>query len=77
MHELTTGLQKSPSSRENADIIELVVGDSVNHSSFGNGTVVAVEGTGVKTVAKVKFDGGEKRLLLRYAPLVKNETQAK
>jgi DNA helicase-2/ATP-dependent DNA helicase PcrA len=30
-----------------------------------------VEGSGDKTVAKVKFDVGEKRLLLRYAPLTK------
>ena len=43
----------------------------VNHTSFGNGTVLAVEGAGDKTVAKVKFDVGEKRLLLRYAPLTK------
>jgi hypothetical protein len=46
-------------------------GDKVNHTSFGNGTVLAVEGAGDKTVAKVKFDVGEKRLLLRYAPLTK------
>ena len=37
----------------------------------GNGTVLAVEGAGDKTVAKVKFSVGEKRLLLRYAPLTK------
>ena len=34
-------------------------------------TVLALEGAGDKTVAKVKFDVGEKRLLLRYAPLTK------
>jgi DNA helicase-2/ATP-dependent DNA helicase PcrA len=33
--------------------------------------VLAVEGAGDKTVAKVRFDAGEKRLLLRYAPLTK------
>ncbi|MGG5171759.1 DNA helicase PcrA [Pseudarthrobacter sp. J1738] len=53
------------------EIVSVSVGDKVNHTSFGNGTVLAVEGTGDKTVAKVKFDGAEKRLLLRYAPLVK------
>ena len=47
------------------------MGDKVNHTSFGNGTVLAVEGAGDKTVAKVTFDVGEKRLLLRYAPLTK------
>jgi len=53
------------------EIIAVSVGDKVNHTSFGNGTVLALEGAGDKTVAKVKFDVGEKRLLLRYAPLTK------
>ncbi|WP_354187668.1 DNA helicase PcrA [Arthrobacter sp. UYCu712] len=53
------------------EIVAVSVGDKVNHTSFGNGTVLAVEGAGDKTVAKVKFGIGEKRLLLRYAPLTK------
>ncbi|WP_411375633.1 DNA helicase PcrA [Arthrobacter sp. MPF02] len=53
------------------EIIAVSVGDKVNHTSFGNGTVIGLEGAGDKTVAKVKFDAGEKRLLLRYAPLTK------
>ncbi|WP_346959956.1 DNA helicase PcrA [uncultured Arthrobacter sp.] len=53
------------------EIVAVSVGDKVNHTSFGNGTVLAVEGAGDKTVAKVKFGVGEKRLLLRYARLTK------
>ncbi len=53
------------------EVISVSVGDNVNHTSFGNGTVIGIEGAGDKTVAKVRFDVGEKRLLLRYAPLVK------
>ncbi|WP_104056126.1 MULTISPECIES: DNA helicase PcrA [unclassified Arthrobacter] len=53
------------------EVISVAPGDKVNHTSFGHGTVLAVEGSGDKTVAKVKFDVGEKRLLLRYAPLTK------
>ncbi|WP_028279817.1 DNA helicase PcrA [Arthrobacter sp. H5] len=53
------------------EVVAVSVGDKVNHTSFGNGTVLSVEGAGDKTVAKVKFDVGEKRLLLRYAPLTK------
>ncbi|GAA1347902.1 DNA helicase PcrA [Arthrobacter roseus] len=53
------------------EVISVSVGDKVNHTSFGNGTVIGLEGSGDKTVAKVKFDIGDKRLLLRYAPLVK------
>ncbi|MCU1561989.1 MAG: ATP-dependent helicase PcrA [Arthrobacter sp.] len=82
------GAEASPSAGFNADvpaavaknrvqpqkeIVAVSVGDKVNHTSFGNGTVLAVEGAGDKTVAKVKFGVGEKRLLLRYAPLVKLE----
>nr|WP_306913057.1 MULTISPECIES: DNA helicase PcrA [unclassified Arthrobacter] len=80
------GAEASPSAGFNADVpaaiaknrvqpqkevVAVSVGDKVNHTSFGNGTVLAVEGAGDKTVAKVKFDVGEKRLLLRYAPLTK------
>ncbi|MDN3937620.1 DNA helicase PcrA [Arthrobacter sp. YD4] len=53
------------------EIVAVSVGDRVNHTSFGDGTVLAVEGAGDKTVAKVTFAVGEKRLLLRYAPLTK------
>ncbi|MCU1633276.1 MAG: ATP-dependent helicase PcrA [Micrococcaceae bacterium] len=53
------------------EVVSVSVGDHVNHASFGNGTVLSVEGAGDKTVAKVRFDVGEKRLLLRYAPLTK------
>ena len=42
------------------------------HDSFGMGTVVAVEGSGDKTVASIDFGSeGVKRLLLRYAPVDK------
>ncbi|MBB6471899.1 DNA helicase PcrA [Sphaerisporangium rubeum] len=47
-------------------------GDRVSHDSFGLGTVVAVEGAAEKTKVKVDFgSGGEKTLLLAYAPLEK------
>src|SRR6476620_3069661 len=54
-------------------VIALQSGDRVSHDSFGLGTVVRVEGEGDKSMAHVDFgaDTGTKRLLLRYAPLVK------
>lgn len=55
------------------EVISVSVGDKVNHTSFGDGTVLEVTGVGDKTVAKVRFSIGEKRLLLRYAPVVKIE----
>ncbi|MDO2933444.1 DNA helicase PcrA [Paeniglutamicibacter sulfureus] len=55
----------------NKEIISLSVGDKVTHGTFGQGVVLALEGAGDKTVAKVKFADAEKRLLLRYAPLTK------
>lgn len=54
---------------QNKDIKIPKVGQSVKHSAFGLGTVIALEGAGDKTVAKVQFPDSEKRLLLRYAPL--------
>ncbi|MCH8565971.1 UvrD-helicase domain-containing protein [Nesterenkonia sp. LB17] len=53
------------------EIPSLSPGDRVSHKRFGLGEVLAVEGSGAKTVAKVSFSGSEKRLLLRYAPLEK------
>lgn len=55
------------------EVISVQVGDRVNHTAFGNGEVMAVQGAGDKTVATVNFEIGEKRLLLRYAPLTKND----
>ncbi|MFC8302793.1 DNA helicase PcrA [Specibacter sp. NPDC057265] len=55
------------------EVISVKVGDKVNHTSFGTGTVLEVTGAGDKAVAKVRFEIGEKRLLLRYAPLVKED----
>ncbi len=53
-------------------VIALSPGDRVTHDMFGLGTVVAVEGSGEKSMAQIDFgDGSPKRLLLRYAPVVK------
>ena len=59
--------------QQKKEIPLLNVGDRVEHSTFGEGNVIAVEGAGDKTVAKVKFASEVKRLLLRYAPLKKIE----
>lgn len=56
---------------QSKEIPTLAVGDMVRHTKFGEGRVLAVEGSGDKTVAKVRFGSEEKRLLLRYAPLEK------
>ncbi len=50
----------------------LTVGERVSHDTFGLGTVVAVAGEGDKSEATIDFgDYGQKRLLLRYAPVEK------
>ena len=52
--------------------IELHIGERVSHDTFGLGTVVSVAGEGDKAEATIKFGQyGEKRLLLRYAPVEK------
>ncbi|MGY1837942.1 MULTISPECIES: DNA helicase PcrA [unclassified Modestobacter] len=56
----------------NRAVISVDVGDRVSHDAFGLGTVVEVNGAGDKAQATVDFgSGGTKRLVLRYAPLVK------
>ena len=50
--------------------IVLEVGDRVSHDTFGLGKVVGVSGSGDRAEATIDFgSAGEKRLLLRYAPV--------
>ena len=59
---------KEPEAEESG----IKLGDKVRHDAYGVGTVIALEGSGKSTVAKVEFsDGVVKRLMLRYAPVVK------
>ena len=52
--------------------MQLEVGERVSHDTFGLGTVVAVTGEGDRAEATINFGSfGEKRLLLRYAPVEK------
>ncbi|MGF1646320.1 MAG: DNA helicase PcrA [Kineosporiaceae bacterium] len=52
--------------------IAVSAGERVHHDTFGDGVVVVVDGAGERAIATVDFGLlGEKRLLLRYAPLTK------
>lgn len=58
--------------RRDEPVMVLEVGDRVLHDKFGMGTVVAVAGENEKAEATIDFkSAGEKRLLLRYAPVEK------
>ena len=59
--------------RGGGTVVDLAVGDRVNHDKFGLGTVVAVNGSGDRADATIDFGAGvgEKRLLLRYSPVTK------
>ena len=62
------GVKAEPEAEES----DIKLGDKVRHDAYGVGTVIALEGSGKSTVAKVEFsDGVVKRLMLRYAPVVK------
>jgi DNA helicase II / ATP-dependent DNA helicase PcrA len=50
--------------------IDLATGDSVRHSTLGEGVVTRIEGDGVVTV-RFAGDEVERRLMLEYAPLEK------
>ncbi|MGZ4290374.1 MAG: ATP-dependent helicase [Gaiellaceae bacterium] len=52
------------------DIPDLATGDSVRHSTLGEGVVVRIEAGGLVTV-RFADDGSERKLMLDYAPLEK------
>src|SRR3954467_8935668 len=52
------------------DVPDLSTGDSVRHSTLGEGVVVQIEGGGLVTV-RFAEDGSERKLMLGYAPLEK------
>ena len=55
-----------------ADDIGLKTGDGVRHSTFGEGVLINLRGSGENIEATVRFsDGREKVLLLSWAPLEK------
>ncbi len=65
----TTPPPRATGKKSSAMVLE--VGQRVSHDTFGLGTVVALAGEGDKSEATINFgDYGEKRLLLRYAPVV-------
>ena len=67
-HSQKLGVKAEPEAEES----DIKLGDKVRHDAYGVGTVIALEGSGKSTVAKVEFsDGVVKRLMLRYAPVVK------
>jgi DNA helicase-2/ATP-dependent DNA helicase PcrA len=57
----------------NRPVVALEPGDRVSHDTFGMGTVVAVSGAGDNAQATIDFGTsvGQKRLVLRYAPVEK------
>jgi DNA helicase-2/ATP-dependent DNA helicase PcrA len=55
-----------------SNTMTLEIGERVSHDTFGLGTVVSVSGEGDRAEATIDFGSfGEKRLLLRYAPVEK------
>ncbi len=52
------------------DVPDLATGDSVRHSTLGEGVVVRIEPGGLVTV-RFAEDGSERKLMLDYAPLEK------
>ena len=65
----TTAPPRATGKKSTAMVLE--VGQRVSHDTFGLGTVVALAGEGDKSEATINFGQyGDKRLLLRYAPVV-------
>ena len=77
-HEAATGTSSAGRRVRDREVLEMDgvefrVGDRVVHTSYGDGVVRSLTGTGEDAEATVDFDSvGRKQLLLAYAPLVRS-----
>ena len=65
------GVASAAKPADDGPVLSLKVGDRIKHATLGVGTVTGVEGEGPRTVARIRFGMGEKRLLVRMAPMEK------
>ena len=65
------GVTPTAKPAEDKPVLSLKVGDRIKHATLGAGTVTGIEGEGPRTVARIRFGLGEKRLLVRMAPMEK------
>ena len=65
------GVAPAAKPAEEKPVLSLKVGDRIKHATLGAGTVTGIEGEGPRTVARIRFGLGEKRLLVRMAPMEK------
>ena len=65
------GVASTAKPTDDGPVLSLKVGDRIKHATLGVGTVTGVEGEGPRTVARIRFGMGEKRLLVRMAPMEK------
>ena len=69
LRKLKPDLSK-PVGNDDSEAVDLQVGTLVNHSRFGRGKVLKLEGNGHDKKAEIEFDKGQvKKLLLRFARL--------
>ena len=67
-----SGTDFGRSGRRDEPVLQLEIGDRVLHDKFGMGTVKSLAGANENAEATIDFkSAGEKRLLLRYAPVEK------
>ena len=65
------GVASAAKPADDRPVLSLKVGDRIKHVTLGVGTVTGVEGEGPRIVARIRFGMGEKRLLVRMAPMEK------
>jgi len=65
------GVAPAAKPADDKPVLALKVGDRIKHATLGTGTVTGIEGEGPRTVARIRFGLGEKRLLVRMAPMDK------
>jgi len=65
------GVAPAAKPADDKPVLSLKVGDRIKHATLGAGTVTGIEGEGPRTVARIRFGLGEKRLLVRMEPMEK------
>jgi len=72
--QMERATRPAPPAQSGAHELGFKIGDDVEHTKWGEGVIIHMEGQGDKTEAVVRFPSeGEKRLLLSWAPVKKVE----
>jgi len=70
-NESHSGTGRKPDAMSEDEQLNLQIGDWVRHAVWGPGRVLKIEGSGENAILHMIFSGEVKRLIAKYAPIVK------